>query len=56
MSSLNLSELQKYQRSRNNRKFEKYLDINENTSDGRELLDAIRDDAIDSLGYFLKPF
>tara|TARA_B110000003_G_scaffold233735_1_gene237134 strand:+ start:1523 stop:3061 length:1539 start_codon:yes stop_codon:yes gene_type:complete len=33
----------------------KYLDINENTSDGRELLDAIRDDAIDSLGYFLKP-
>ena len=33
----------------------KYLDINENTSDGKELLDAIRDDAIDSLGYFLKP-
>ena len=33
----------------------KYLDINEDTSDGKELLDAIRDDAIDSLGYFLKP-
>jgi len=33
----------------------KYIDINENTSDGKELLDAIRDDAIDSLGYFLKP-
>ena len=33
----------------------KYLDINENTSDGIELLDAIRDNAIDSLGYFLKP-
>lgn len=26
----------------------KYIDINENTSDGKELLDAIRDDAIDS--------
>ena len=33
----------------------KYLDINEDTTDGIELLDAIRDDAIDSLGYFLKP-
>tara|TARA_B110000046_G_C12779414_1_gene308335 strand:- start:142 stop:546 length:405 start_codon:yes stop_codon:yes gene_type:complete len=33
----------------------KYLDINEDTSDGKELLDAIKDDAIDSLGYFLKP-
>ena len=33
----------------------KYIDVNENTSDGKELLDAIRDDAIDSLGYFLKP-
>ncbi len=33
----------------------KYIDINENTSDGKQLLDAIRDDAIDSLGYFLKP-
>ena len=33
----------------------KYLDVNEDTSDGKELLDAIRDDAIDSLGYFLKP-
>ena len=33
----------------------KYIDINENSSEGKELLDAIRDDAIDSLGYFLKP-
>ena len=33
----------------------KYLDVNEDTTDGIELLDAIRDDAIDSLGYFLKP-
>ena len=33
----------------------KYLEINENSNDGKELLDAIRDDAIDSLGYFLKP-
>jgi len=33
----------------------KYLEINENSNDGKELLGAIRDDAIDSLGYFLKP-
>ena len=33
----------------------KYIGINENTSDDKELLDAIRDDAIDSLGYFSIP-
>jgi type I restriction enzyme M protein len=33
----------------------KYLDVNENTDDGKILIDAVREDSIDKLGYFLKP-
>jgi len=32
-----------------------YVDINEKTKDGKELLDAIEEEAIEKLGYFLKP-
>jgi type I restriction enzyme M protein len=32
-----------------------YLSLNELTNDGKELLDAIREEAIEKLGYFLKP-
>lgn len=32
-----------------------YLEIDESTPDGQEVLDAIREDAFESLGYFLKP-
>jgi type I restriction enzyme M protein len=33
----------------------KYLDINENSDRGKEYLLAIHDEALDTLGYFLKP-
>ncbi|UFS63641.1 type I restriction-modification system subunit M [Sulfurimonas sp. HSL-3221] len=33
----------------------KYLDIDEVTDDGKELLEAIQEEAIEKLGYFLKP-
>ena len=33
----------------------KYLDINENSDDGKEYLEAIKEEAIEKLGYFLKP-
>lgn len=32
-----------------------YLSLKENTEEGREYLDAIREEAIEQLGYFLKP-
>lgn len=32
-----------------------YPDINENTKEGQESLEAIKEEAIDKLGYFLKP-
>ena len=32
-----------------------YNQIDENSSDGKEMLEAIKEDAIESLGYFLKP-
>lgn len=32
-----------------------YTEIDENSQDGKEMLEAIKEDAIDSLGYFLKP-
>ena len=32
-----------------------YTQIDENSSDGKEMLEAIKEDAIESLGYFLKP-
>jgi type I restriction enzyme M protein len=33
----------------------KYLEIDENSDDGKEYLEAIREEAIEKLGYFLKP-
>ncbi|WP_299700202.1 type I restriction-modification system subunit M [uncultured Pontibacter sp.] len=33
----------------------KYHDINENTEEGQEYLEAIKEEALSSLGYFLKP-
>ena len=33
----------------------KYLDIEENTKSGREYLDAIREESLEKLGFFLKP-
>jgi type I restriction enzyme M protein len=33
----------------------KYLDIHENTAEGKEYLEAIREEALEKLGYFLKP-
>ena len=33
----------------------KFDQINENTSDGKDILEAIREEAVTSLGYFLKP-
>lgn len=33
----------------------KYRDIDEDSSEGKEYLEAIQEDAIDSLGYYLKP-
>lgn len=33
----------------------KYMDIAEDTAEGREFLDAIREDSVQKLGYFLKP-
>ena len=33
----------------------KYRDIDEDSSEGKEYLEAIHEDAIDSLGYYLKP-
>ena len=33
----------------------KYLSIKENTDEGQEILDAIRAEAVEQLGYFLKP-
>ena len=33
----------------------KYTDIDEDSSEGKEYLEAIHEDAIDSLGYYLKP-
>jgi type I restriction enzyme M protein len=33
----------------------KYLEINENSDDGKELLEAIQEASIEKLGYFLKP-
>jgi len=32
-----------------------YLDINENTDKGKEYLEAIREESLEKLGYFLKP-
>jgi len=32
-----------------------YLDIDEKTDNGREVLEAVREEAIEALGYFLKP-
>ena len=32
-----------------------YLSIKENTKKGQEYLDAIREEAVEQLGYFLKP-
>lgn len=32
-----------------------YLDVNENTSEGKDMLEAIKEATIESLGYFLKP-
>ena len=32
-----------------------YTRVDENSQDGKEMLDAIKEDAIESLGYFLKP-
>ena len=32
-----------------------YENINENSPDGKEYLDAIKEESIDRLGYFLKP-
>lgn len=32
-----------------------YTQIDENSADGKEMLEAIKEDAIESLGYFLKP-
>ena len=32
-----------------------YTSIDENSQDGKEMLEAIKEDAIESLGYFLKP-
>jgi type I restriction enzyme M protein len=33
----------------------KYREINENTVDGQEFLEAIKEETVESLGYFLKP-
>ena len=33
----------------------KYLDIDENSSNGKEYLEAVREESLSSLGYFLKP-
>lgn len=33
----------------------KYEDINEDTKEGKELLDAVKEEALEKLGYFLKP-
>ena len=33
----------------------KYLDISESSADGKKYLEAIKDEAIEKLGYFLKP-
>ncbi|KUK77746.1 MAG: Type I restriction-modification system, M subunit [candidate division WS6 bacterium 34_10] len=33
----------------------KYLEIDENTKKGKEILNAVRTEALDELGYFLKP-
>ncbi len=33
----------------------KFADIIETTDEGREILEAVREDALDALGYFLKP-
>lgn len=32
-----------------------YKDLNENTAEGKELLDAVHEEAVHKLGYFLKP-
>ena len=33
----------------------KFLEIDEHSADGQEMLDAIKEDSIEALGYFLKP-
>src|SRR5665647_927162 len=33
----------------------RYVDVNEKTKDGINILDAIREESLDKLGYFLKP-
>ncbi len=33
----------------------KFREINENSADGKEYIEAIREEALDKLGYFLKP-
>jgi type I restriction enzyme M protein len=33
----------------------KFDDINENSEDGRQMLDAIKEESVGRLGYFLKP-
>jgi type I restriction enzyme M protein len=33
----------------------KYIDVNEKTEDGIKILEAIREESLDKLGYFLKP-
>jgi len=32
-----------------------FIDINESTAEGQEMLEAIKEDSVDQLGYFLKP-
>jgi len=32
-----------------------YLSLDENTNEAREMLEAVKEEALDSLGYFLKP-
>ena len=33
----------------------KYIDINENSENGKEYIEAIREESLEKLGYFLKP-
>lgn len=33
----------------------KYIDINENTDEGKEYIEAIKEESLEKLGYFLKP-
>jgi type I restriction enzyme M protein len=33
----------------------KFVDLNENDDEGAEIIEAVKDEALDQLGYFLKP-